>query len=183
MENTSLSVEDKQFTRRGIDTAVKIGAIAVIFTWCFQILEPFILPIVWAAILAIAMFPLFNKLSNALGGRKKLSATLIAVIGIAILVVPTVKFSESAIESIQQVSTGLKEGTLKIPEPNKRVNEWPVIGEKTYTLWKQASSDLETFISSHATQIKNATSGLFSAAAGFGGTIIQFIISIIIFSA
>jgi predicted PurR-regulated permease PerM len=183
MDNTPLLQEDKAFTRRGIDTAIKIGAIILVLTWCFQILQPFLLPIIWAAILAIALFPLYNKLSKLLGGRDKWAAIIIALIGIAILVVPTVKFSSSAIDSLQQVSAELKEGTLSIPPPNESIKEWPIVGEKTYVIWAQASTDLEQFIATYSTQIKNASSNIFSAIAGFGGSVLQFIISIIIAAA
>ena len=44
-------------TKAIIDIAIKLTALFVVGAWCFMILSPFMLPILWAAILAIAIYP------------------------------------------------------------------------------------------------------------------------------
>ncbi len=172
--------DDSQSSSIMIDLAIKLVAISVMVIWCFQILSPFILPIIWAAILAIALFPLYKKLVKLTKGRKGLASTIFALVGIAILVVPTFKFSTSAVDSLQQISTGLQTGSLEIPEPNENVKDWPIVGKKLYPLWLEAADNLESFAANYSEQIRSTFSKILSAAASFGGVILQFIISIII---
>ena len=54
MKNLQELTTDQAFNRRVIDLAIKIGAMAMIFLWCFAIVSPFILITIWAAILAVA---------------------------------------------------------------------------------------------------------------------------------
>lgn len=174
------TVQDKAFTRRSIDTAIKLGAITFVLMSCLQIIYPFILPIAWGAILAIALYPLFTKLSSTLGGRRSLAAGFIAIIGIALLVGPTFKFSLSAIESVKQVSTELKTGALVIPAPSEAVKEWPLVGDDIHSLWHDASENLQGFAEKHAEEIKSFSTKALGAVAGIGGVILHFILSLII---
>ena len=112
MNNNNNPADSKMFSANMIDAAIKIIAIILIGTWCFDILKPFIMPMAWGAILAIALFPFYKKLVKLCGNKKGLAAGVFAVIGIAILVIPTIAFSTSAVDSITQVSEGLKEGML-----------------------------------------------------------------------
>ena len=65
-----------------IEVAIRLGLLLILVAWCFMIVSPFVLPIMWGIIIAVAIFPLFAKLKSMLGGRNKLAAivyTLIAV--------------------------------------------------------------------------------------------------------
>ena len=182
MNNSTNSAESKLFSANMIDAAIKIIAIMLIGTWCFDILRPFIMPMAWGAIIAAALFPFYTKMVNWFGGKKGLAATVFALIGISILVIPTVTFSTSAVDSITQISEGLQEGTIDIPAPDEKVKEWPLVGEKIYPAWLTASDNLEKFASQYSEQIKNTFSKVLGAAASFGGVILQFILSVIIAS-
>jgi len=171
---------EQVFNRRIIDITIKLGAVAIIILWCFAIVRPFILITIWAGILAVALYPLHAKLSSILKGNKKVASIVIALVGISLIAVPSINLSASAIDSAQHVYTGIEEGTLKIPAANESIKEWPVVGEKLYTLWQDASKDIQKVASQYPEQIKSFSSGLLSAVAGIGGGIFQFIVSLII---
>lgn len=168
------------FSNNMIDAAIKIIAIIAIGSWCFDIFRPFVLPMAWGAIIATALYPFYLKMVGWLFNKKGLAATVFALVGISILVVPTVVFSSSAIDSITNISEQLHEGSLVIPHPDKSVQDWPFIGEKTYLAWDSASNNLENFATQYSEQIKNTFSKILGAAASFGGVILQFIFSMII---
>ncbi|NMP15807.1 AI-2E family transporter [Thalassotalea sp. Y01] len=176
MNNSNLS----DTSRSIIDAGIVIIAGMILGIACFDIIRPFILPIAWGAIIAIALYPLFNKLKTSLGGKGGLAAAILTIIGISALVIPTVTFSSSAIDAIGSVGEQLKEGTLDVPPPSEKVKEWPLIGEKTYTAWEKAATNIEGFASQYSEQIKNTFSAMLGAAASFGGVILQFVFSMII---
>lgn len=168
------------FTQRGIDLAIKLGALLLVLLICFNILAPFILPMAWGAILSVALYPLFVKFSKVLGSRDKLAASIIVIISIALVVAPTIEFTNSAVDSAQKVSTQFKEGTFEIPNADERIKSWPLVGEDLYNAWDEASTNLEHFAQKYTEEIKNITAQVFSAAANFGGVLAQFILSVII---
>ena len=136
MSDSVASTDDKLFNRRVIESSIRVALVFLLVLWCFNIVRPFVLLTLWGAILAVAVFPLFEKLQILLGGRQKLAATLMTLIAVAILVIPSVMLSESAIENSQQLAEQMKAGTLRIPPPPDSVREWPLIGKKLHGAWE-----------------------------------------------
>ena len=177
--NTEQHVHEPQI-QRSINTALRIGFIALLFVMSFLILKPFLVPIIWGIIIAVAIFPLHKRFSKVLGNREKLSATLIVLIGLAILIVPTVMFTSSTVDSLQSISQQLDEGTLSVPPPDKSVADWPLIGKPVYETWELASNSLTGAIKKFEPQLRELAPKALSAIAGLGGTLLLFIISLVI---
>ena len=180
MSNSLTSTDDKLYNRRAIEAAIRIGLVLLLVIWCFYIVRPFILLVLWGAIIAVAVYPLFVKLQSVLGGRQKLAATLMSLIALAMLVIPSVMLSGSAIENSQKLATGLEEGTLSIPPPSASVQAWPLVGEKLHKSWSLASSNLSAAINKYQEQFTDFAKWVLAAAAGAGAVLLQFVVSIII---
>ena len=41
---------------RTVEAAIRIGVIAGLIAWCFMIARPFLVPVIWGAIIAVAVF-------------------------------------------------------------------------------------------------------------------------------
>ena len=173
-------MNSSDFTQNTIEAAVRLGLLLLLAALCFQIVTPFIMPVLWGVIIAVAIYPLFTKLKSALGDRNKLAATVYTLITLASLITPTVMISNSIIDTSSIISERYEAGKLKIPPPNDSVKEWPLIGEKTYAVWSQSADNLEATLIKYKAETKKVANALFSAAAGAAGTILQFILSIII---
>lgn len=180
MENNKEQTKDEANTKRSIETALKLSFIALLFVMSYLILEPFLYLILWGIIIAVALFPVHKKFSRILGNRDKLSIILIVLIGIALIVVPSIMFTTSTVESLQTLSANMQEGDLKIPEPDASVAEWPVIGKKVFGIWEMASKNMSTLVDQYKPQLKEFAPKLLSFATDLVGTILLFIISLII---
>jgi len=180
MTDSLVSNDEKLFNRRAIEAAIRIGLVVLLVLWCFNIIRPFILLVLWGAILAVAVYPLFEKLQSMLGGRQKLAATLMALIALAMLVIPTVMLSGSAIENSQALAKHMEEGTLSIPPPSDTVQTWPLVGEKLHNAWSLASNNLSAALSKYKDQLTDFAKWVLTAAAGAGAVLLQFIVSIVI---
>ncbi|MFV2058841.1 MAG: AI-2E family transporter, partial [Thiohalomonadales bacterium] len=120
------------------------------------------------------------KLKSMLGDRNKLAATSYTVVTLALLIVPAIMISGSLLESSKKITEQVEKGTLVIPPPNKSVNDWPLVGEKVYTIWSQAATSIESTLNTYSSEVKKVGRAMIGAAAGAGGTILQFVLSIII---
>ncbi len=165
---------------QAIEISIRLGLIFIIVAWCLQILMPFVSVIVWGAIIAIAVYKPFLSLTEKMGGRQKLAATLISVIGIAIILVPVIWLSASLVESATIMGTQIIEGTMKLPAPSENVRSWPLVGEKVYGLWQQASANIVAFAHKFPEQISAIGVKLLGLAAGVSGAVLQFVISMLI---
>ena len=72
-----------------LDVLIRAGLVFALAALCYQVFAPFLTLMVWALILAVAMYPLHQMLARKIGGKQGLAATLIALIGAALIVAPT----------------------------------------------------------------------------------------------
>ena len=116
-------------TGAAIDIAIRLGVLAVLVAWCFQILRPFVSPIVWGIIIAVALYPVYQKLNAKLGDRRKLSAAIMTLSALLIIIIPGVQLAVSSVDSLKTLNTKLGNGELKVPPPPEGVGNLPFIGE------------------------------------------------------
>jgi predicted PurR-regulated permease PerM len=169
-----------QPTTQAIEIAIRLGVVFIILAWCLQILMPFASLIVWAGIITVATHKPFLKLVDKVGGRKKLAAAIISIGGIAIILIPVILLSESLIAGATNMGTQISEGSVSIPAPADSVRSWPLIGEKTYELWSQASTNLALLLEKYSEQVSTIGVKLVGLAASVSGGVLQFIISMLI---
>ena len=46
-----------EIQKRVIELAIRLGVLFILIFWCFAIIEPFVLVVAWAAIVAVALYP------------------------------------------------------------------------------------------------------------------------------
>ncbi len=173
-------MESSTFTKNTIEAAVRLGLLLLLAFWCLMIVTPFIVPVMWGMIIAVAIYPLFLKLKSFLGDNNKLAATVYTFMALALLITPTIMISNSIIDTSSIITERYEAGTLEISPPNDSVKEWPLIGEKVHALWLQASDDIEETLIKYQAETKKVGAAIASAAASAAGTILQFVLSIII---
>ena len=163
-----------------IEVAIRLGLLTLLAVWCFLIVAPFILPVMWGIIIAVAIYPLFTKLKSALGGRNKLASTVYILLALALFITPTIMISGSMVDTAQRLVDKYEHGALRVEPPDESVKEWPVVGDEVYGLWTEASNNLDATVNKYKPQLKQVGEKLVETAAGAGGTVLIFIISIII---
>jgi predicted PurR-regulated permease PerM len=182
MANES-SIDDKRFVNRAVEAAIRIGLIAILVSWCFSIVRPFITVMVWGIIIAIGVYPVYAWLKKLVGQREKMAATVFALIALAVIIAPSYWLASSAIDGVQQVTEQFEAGTLTVPPPPDDVADWPLVGASIHKLWSQASTNLSGTIAAMEPQLRETGAEVFSAAAGVAGGVLNFIISILIATA
>ena len=180
MTSADSSKVDQRFLANAMASFLQIGALLVLLFWCLAIVSPFIGIMVWALVIAIAVYPLHLALSAKLGGRAKTSAFILVLIGLSIIVVPTWVLGESAIVGLRALATELKAGTLTIPPPTPDVAGWPVIGERVYEIWSAAAANLEETLGQYEEQLKALGHSVVGFATGTFVGVLQFVVATII---
>ncbi len=165
---------------QAIEIAIRLGVIFVIVMSCFNILTPFISLIMWGAIIAVSIYRPVMKLSEKLGGRKKLTVTMVAIVGIAVILVPVVSLSTSMVNSATTLGHGLSSGDITIPPPSEKVQEWPLVGEKVYSLWLQSSENIVEVAEKNRELLASLGKKVLGIAANVGTGVLQFVVSLII---
>ena len=180
MSESNQSSETQAFVSKSLAAAIQIGVIFLLASWCLKIILPFVGVVAWAAIISVALYPLHGKLSALLGGKEKWSVAIIVIIGLSILIVPAWSLTGSTINTAHELTAGLEAGTLKVPPPNDKVAEWPLIGKKSHEIWSSAAINLEGTLRKYSGQVRAFSSWLLKAIASTTMGILGFAVSIII---
>ena len=180
MTSADSSRVDQRFLANAMASFLQIGALLVLIVWCFDIVRPFFTIVVWAIIIAVAVYPLHISLAAKLGGRGKTSATIFVLIGLTIILVPTWILTDSSITGLKALGGDLRAGTVSIPPPNPDVANWPLIGEKTHEIWSAAAANLEDTLNQYEDQLKALGQRIFGFATGTLIGVFQFVFSTII---
>lgn len=168
------------FIENAQEAAIRIGVVALLIAWCFQIVRPFITPVIWGIIIAVAVAPLYARLERITGGRRRLAALLFVLLALVVLIGPTMMLSETLYGGIRHVAGQLQQGTVEIPPPPDNVHDWPLIGKSLANFWDLASENLEDALGQLKPQIKALGVWLLSSAAGAGFGLLQFVLAIVI---
>jgi len=163
-----------------IELAIRLGVLALLLYWSFLLVEPFISIVIWSAVLAVALYPVFEWISFRLGGRRRLAAVLTTILSLLIVIGPATWLALGLIDSLRVISDQLDPSILTIPPPPNSMKEWPLIGEPIYQFWELASTNFSAALAKIIPQLKPLGSRLLRIGADTGLGIIKFLVSIII---
>jgi predicted PurR-regulated permease PerM len=155
--------------QKRIEQIAGISVIVAIVIGCGFVLKPFILPILWAAILCFATWPLYELLLKWFKGRKNLAAGLMTIMLLLVLFIPFfivgLTFTENIQSAIEWINIQEKKSlqaydsnTVDLKADSKItfveslrtppgwVNKIPWIGNKISKSWTDAAKDTEPVV-------------------------------------
>jgi predicted PurR-regulated permease PerM len=163
-----------------LDVLIRAGLILAMAVLCYQVFAPFLTLMVWAVILAVALYPLHRYLAGKMRGKQGLAATILVLLGVALIVVPTAVLMSSLGDSVHQLIVDVQEDRLEIPAPPDAVATWPVVGEKLHAIWSAAYTDLPALVRSMQPKIGDLAKMALGFVAGIGGGLLQFLAAFIV---
>ncbi len=145
--------------RRIIVAAVMIGILLL----TYMVLKPFLVPIIWAAILAYVSWPLHIRVCRLIRRRQSLSALVTTLLVTLVIVVPiiwlVVTLQTEAVKAYHEVQTLLAAKT----ELPAAVRDLPAVGPWLSERWGQLTADptsLETTLKQWMTRSADEVSGV-----------------------
>jgi len=163
-----------------LDVLIRAGLILGLAILCFQIFAPFLTLMMWAIILAVTLYPAQQFIAARVGGRQGRAATLLVLLGVLLIVVPTAVLMSSLGDSIHELINDVQNDTLEIPAPPESVAGWPVVGPKVHALWSRAHDDLPALVRSMQPKIGDIAKSALAFVASIGGGLLLFLASFII---
>jgi predicted PurR-regulated permease PerM len=163
-----------------VSDLVRLGIIALFTYWTLRLIAPFALIIVWSAILAVALFPLFQGLSRLLGGRPIIAATTIVVACLVLIITPLALVAVNFIDAAEVLIEKLRNENLTLAAAPEAIRGWPIVGERIYASWNQIASDLAAAIIRFEEPLRRALGVVIGKLASIAGGVLGFVASIIL---
>lgn len=115
MENNNLIIVEKRLVARFMDMFIKFGLILALASFCFTVFSPFLNMMLWAIILAVTLYPLHQRFAARFGDKQGWASTLLVLLGILLIVTPTVMMVSSLGDSISGLLSKFGHDNLVIP--------------------------------------------------------------------
>jgi predicted PurR-regulated permease PerM len=161
-----------------IDLAIRLGFIALLGYWSFRVIAPFLTIGLWSAILAVALYPLFDWLAQRLSPRA--AAALVTLLSLLVVVGPVTWLGLGMIAGVSSLVIGLDTGKLLVPLPSESVKSWPIIGERLHELWSLAAGNMKIALAEVAPMLKPVGVKLLDVAQGALFGLVELIVAILI---
>jgi len=158
------------FLSRVTAGTIRVVLIGGWIAWCLQIVLPFLVPVLWGAIIATAVYPLTQRISHR---QPKLGAIVFGAVALGVIVVPTYLFFDSIGSFVVRVGRQLAQGELKVPPPRPDVANWPLVGKRIYGLWMAVVNAPASVVEAHLPQLREVGRWLAQSLGGLTLGILQ----------
>lgn len=163
-----------------ITEIARIGLVGLFAYWSLTLIAPFAIILIWAAILAVALYPAYTALSAVLGHRPRVAALVITMLGLLVIVAPLAAIAISFAEGLQVVLARLNDRSLLISAPPDSIRSFPLIGERIYSVWSMASDNLEAVLQQIKPSLLQAGSKALGTIASIGADLLSFVVSVLV---
>jgi predicted PurR-regulated permease PerM len=171
----------QQLTPRNLlDVLIRAGMVVVLAVLCFQIFAPFLNMMLWALILAVALYPLHRMIAARVGGRQGAAAILLTLFGLVLIVAPVIFLTDSLVEWATGAIEAVRNNQLVIPPPPESVASWPFIGGKVHEMWQLTATDLPGMLQKLHLNYGNLAKTALGFVASAGGSILVFAFSVVV---
>ena len=150
-----------------MEVLIRFSLIAFIVVLCARVFAPFTGIMLWALIMAVALYPVHQKLVRTFSCRDGRASTIMVVLLMVGFGVPMFFVANSILSRAQHAHNALVNQTYEIAQPKESVADWPVVGERVYQAWDAAATNLPELIKSHHDLlVKYSKDGLGFAVSG-----------------
>jgi predicted PurR-regulated permease PerM len=168
--------------QKAIERGAGIALIAALFLGCILVLRPFISALLWAAILCLATWPIYETLARRLGGRRTLAAFLMTLILLLVLFLPFVLVGFSYADNIRDAIQWINRfsGDTAFDTPPEWLANIPYLGHKVSEHWGEFSANSERIWKSLRPWLNKAGGWVLQHSLGFAQGLFMMGISLLV---
>jgi predicted PurR-regulated permease PerM len=180
MPGTATQPVDLAISRTAAEAVLRVGLLLLLAFWCFMIAEPFLVPAIWGAIIAIVVSPLHGRLRRGLGERGRLAAVLVTLLLLVLLILPLGLLSRALVDDVAGLARTLMGGRAALPPPPAHLATIPLLGPPLDQFWRLALDNLGAAADQIVPQLRLFAGWLVSLVAGAGMGLLNVVLAIII---
>lgn len=164
-----------------VERAIGLALLALLVWLVLLILRPFAGALIWAIVLAVALWPIFVRLRAALGGRSGLAALIVALALLATMVAPIVRLALDVGGQVEEL-VRLGDALLRArsAEPPSWLAGLPFLGPWAEALWAKLDLDREAALEALLPYLRELAPWLLGLGAGLGRVALELLLSVLL---
>jgi predicted PurR-regulated permease PerM len=128
---------------RPIEGLLGVAALVLLLVGCFLVLRPFLSALMWAVVLAFALWPLQLRFTKWFGGFRTLAALVVTLLLALVLVGPFLLIGISVADDARELGLATKRWIEEsVPDdPPPWLAQAPIVGDEAAAYWKEFADD------------------------------------------
>jgi predicted PurR-regulated permease PerM len=160
------------------DTALRFAVIAALIVACLRIAEPFTVVLIWAVLLAVMIWPFYQRMQRA-GIGSGWAAALLGLAGLVLFIGPAVAVVDSVALSALRLAQAHQGEALRLPDL-PWLASMPLAGPELAKAWAAVQDDTPGTIARNAKVVEPVVLWLAARASGLASGLLHFVGAIII---
>ncbi len=166
-----------------VDLAIRLLFLGLFLYSALVMVAPLASVVIWAAILCVALYPVFDWLQAKIGGRRGLASTILVLVGLFLTLGPVATAVSGAANLGSEFSEQAARGELKVPPVPEGLKDLPVVGERIADVWTMFERNLDGAMAKYGPQILEVTKTLFGKVLSIGIGLLGLALSVIVMGA
>lgn len=158
-----------------IDKFIRIALLGAMIAWTFQLLYPLLGILSWSFILAIILYPLYDRLNTLIGNRPTIAATTIIACVLLLVIGASIFITDDLTRTISNVTTGIRLDRASLSTP-AILEQWPSLAKA----WSSLVENFETISHQYANVLTGASKYVLEKLLNMGMVLLLFFISILL---
>lgn len=142
-----------QQTSKLIDTLLRVILLFGLIGWCLYIISPFIFPVLWGVIIAVAVKPIHIYFTKFFKRNNIVASVVLTILLLVCIIVPGVLAITSIADSAMLFKSKFETGEWVIDAPSIDIKNWPIVGEKVYQILFDITADLSKVVVEYKEQV------------------------------
>lgn len=163
-------------------TTLQLAFLVVLIGGVGWILRPFLMPIAWAATIAVATWPLVPRLQGWLGGSRRLVVAVMTLALLLALIAPLYVAVSTIAENAARIADWTRDlSQLSLPAPPAWLASVPFVGATATRQWQQlATQDPATLAATVLPYVRTVATWLASRVGGIGVLLVQCLLTVVL---
>jgi predicted PurR-regulated permease PerM len=158
-----------------------LGLLALIVT-SLWVLRPFLAPLVWAATMVIATWPLMLRVQRLLWNRRGLAVTAMTVALLLLFFVPLLMAILTIVENADRIRGWFSAlAGFRLGDPPAWLQGLPLVGTRLAALWRDvAGSGVDALLARASPYLATWAGQVLRELGAVGATVLQFLVTVVI---
>jgi len=163
-------------------TMLQVLFLGALLAGSFWVLRPFLLALIWATTIVVAMWPLMLRAQAWLGGRRGAAVAVMTAALLLVLVAPLTLAIVTIVNNSDRIIGWSKAmGAFSVPPPPDWVRRFPLAGAKVATQWRQIAAAPKEELAARLSPYASTIVGWFVGQVGsLGLMLVEFLLTVAI---
>lgn len=166
--------------RTHVEKGLGLLLLAALLSTCVLLLLPFASSILWAVVLTFSTWPVYQRILRAVGRRRTLAAALMALLLVAVILLPFVIIGLSLADNVQTFYSGTTAWFKSGPPCPEWLERVPMVGKQAAETWRSLAADSSKLAAAARPLIEPVTGVLLGAGVALARGVAEIGMSIFI---